>query len=205
MFNKKLISILCILMLVLFTGCTNKNEEVINNDVEENTTDDVVIDDNVEKKTLVVVFSATGTTKEVAEMIVDITGADLYEITAVEPYTDEDLSYNNKESRATIEQNDPAVRPEISGDTLDLSAYDKVFIGYPIWFGQAPRIMDSFVESYDFEGITIIPFCTSGSSDIGNSDDILKENAGSGNWLEGRRFPGGIAQSDVKDWIDSLD
>ena len=152
-------------------------------------------------KTLVVYFSATGTTKGVAEQIASFTGADTYEITAAQPYTSDDLNYNDSDSRTTKEQNDKSARPEISSEKLDLAAYDTIYIGYPIWWGEEPRIMDTFVESYDFSGKTMIPFCTSGSSGIGSSGDNLEENAGSGNWLEGERLS---SSSDIEDWINSL-
>lgn len=152
-------------------------------------------------KTLVVYFSATGTTKGVAEQIASFTGADTYEITAAQPYTSDDLNYNDSDSRTTKEQNDKSARPEISSEKLDLAGYDTIYIGYPIWWGEEPRIMDTFVESYDFSGKTMIPFCTSGSSGIGSSGDNLEENAGSGNWLEGERLS---SSSDIEEWINSL-
>lgn len=151
-------------------------------------------------KTLVVYFSATGTTKGVAEQIAEYTKADIYEITAKDPYTDADLDWNDSESRTTKEQNDKTIRPEIGSEKLHLDGYDTIFIGYPIWWGEEPRIMDTFVESYDFSGKTMIPFCTSGSSGIGSSGDNLKANAGSGDWKDGERLTG----SDVQGWIDGL-
>ena len=152
-------------------------------------------------KTLVVYFSATGTTKGVAEQIASFTGADTYEITAAQPYTSDDLNYNDSDSRTTKEQNDKSIRPEISSEKLDLAGYSTIYIGYPIWWGEEPRIMDTFVESYDFSGKTMIPFCTSGGSGIGSSGDNLEENAGSGNWLEGERLS---SSSDIEEWINSL-
>lgn len=155
-------------------------------------------------KTLVVVFSATGTTKGVAEKIAAIENADLYEILAAEPYSSADLNWNDKNSRTTIEMNDPNARPEIGSEEISLDGYKTVYIGYPIWWGDAPRIMSTFVESHDFEGITVIPFCTSSSSGIGRSGQNLAENAGSGNWLEGKRFSGSVSEADLQAWIDSL-
>ena len=156
------------------------------------------------KDTLVVVFSATGTTKAVAERIAALTGADLYEIKPVQPYTSADLNWQDQNSRATNEQNDSSARPEIGSESIDLAGYKTIYLGYPIWFGQAPRILSTFVESHDFTGITVIPFCTSGSSDIGQSDDTLAEQAGSGNWLQGKRFPGSVSDAELQSWIDSL-
>ena len=155
-------------------------------------------------KTLVVVFSATGTTKGVAEMIAAITGADIYEIKAAEPYSDADLNWHDKNSRTTKEQNDKTVRPAIGSDKVSFSAYSRIFIGYPIWWGEEPRIMDTFVELYSFDGITVIPFCTSSSSGIGRSGKNLAENAGSGNWLDGKRFPGSVSENELRSWIEGL-
>ena len=118
-------------------------------------------------KTLVVYFSATGTTKGVAEQIASVTGADIYEITAAQTYTADDLNWNDSESRTTKEQNDKSVRPAIGSDTTSLDDYSVIFIGYPIWWGEEPRIIDTFLESYDLSEKTVIPFCTSGSSGIG--------------------------------------
>ena len=153
---------------------------------------------------LVVYFSQTGNTKGIAEKIADIEGADIYEIEAAKEYTSDDLNYDDPESRATVEQNDPSARPEIGNEPVSLEGYKKIFIGYPIWWGQEPRIMDTFVESNEFDGITMIPFCTSGSSDIGDSGKNLEKNAGSGNWLDGKRFEGGASEDDVRSWIEGM-
>ena len=152
----------------------------------------------------VVYFSATGTTKGVAEKIAKITGADLFEIIPEEPYTEDDLNYGDKSSRTSIEQNDKSVRPMIRSDTIDISGYSAIYIGYPIWWGEEPRIMDAFVENYDFTGITVIPFCTSGSSSIGKSESNLEGLAGTGTWLEGKRFSGSTTESELQTWIDGL-
>ena len=156
------------------------------------------------KGTLVVYFSATGTTKGVAEKIAAITGGDLYEIKAAQEYTDADLNWNDSGSRSTKEQNDPSVRPEIGSEAVSFDGYTTIYIGYPIWWGEEPRIMDTFVESYSFDGITVIPFCTSSSSGIGKSGKNLADNAGSGNWLEGQRFGAGASEAEISSWIDSL-
>ncbi|MBO4823903.1 MAG: hypothetical protein J5487_00765 [Lachnospiraceae bacterium] len=158
-----------------------------------------------EEKTLVVVFSATGNTKDVAEKIASLTGADLYEIKPAVEYTTEDLDWNDKNSRTTIEQNDPSSRPEIGSEPIDLTGYTRIFIGYPIWWAIEPRIMDTFVESYDFDGITMIPFCTSGSSSLGQSGKNLEKLAGSGNWQAGRRFKGGASENEVSKWLGTLE
>lgn len=156
------------------------------------------------RKVLVVVFSATGTTKGVAEKIAALEDADLYEIKAAQEYTSDDLNWNDSSSRTTLEQNDKSARPEIGSESISLEGYEKIYIGFPIWWGEEPRILDTFVESCDFDGITVIPFCTSGGSGIGRSGQNLAENAGSGNWLEGKRFSGSVTESDLQAWIDSL-
>ena len=153
---------------------------------------------------LVVFFSATGTTKGVAEKIASVEGADLYEIIPAEPYSDADLNWNDSDSRTTKEQNDPSARPEIGSEVIDLSGYSTIYIGYPIWWGEEPRILDTFVENYDFGDATMIPFCTSGGSGIGRSGKNLAEKAGSGNWLDGDRLSGSISEEEVKKWIDGL-
>lgn len=156
------------------------------------------------KDVLVVYFSATGTTKGVAEKIAAITGGDLYEIKAAQEYTEADLNWNDSSSRSTKEQNDSSVRPEIGSEAVSFDGYTTIYIGYPIWWGEEPRIMDTFVESYSFDGITVIPFCTSSSSGIGRSGKNLADNAGSGNWLDGQRFGAGASETDISSWIDSL-
>ncbi len=155
-------------------------------------------------KVLVAYFSATGNTKSVAEKIAAaLDGAELYEILPEEPYTSADLDYNS-DCRANSEQNDPDARPAISGSVGNMADYDVVFLGYPIWWGEAPRIMSTFVESYDFSGKTVIPFCTSGSSGFGSSDAALKAAAGGAEWLDGRRFSGSASADDVSAWVDGL-
>ncbi len=156
------------------------------------------------KDTIVVYFSATGTTKGVAERIATVTDGDLFELLPAEPYSDADLDWHDKNSRTTIEMNDPNVRPAIANDTVNLESYTTVYIGYPIWWGDAPRIMSTFVEAHDFDGKTVIPFCTSGGSGIGRSGSSLASQAGSGNWLDGKRLDAGISESGIQDWISSM-
>lgn len=163
--------------------------------------------DNIEtsgKDTIVVYFSATGTTKGVAERIANVTNADTYEIIPAEPYSNADLDWNDKNSRTTIEMNDPNVRPAIADDSVSFDGYSTVYIGYPIWWGDAPRIMSTFVETYDFSGLTVIPFCTSGGSGIGRSGSNLASQAGSGNWLDGDRLDADISEDELKTWISGL-
>lgn len=149
---------------------------------------------------LVVYFSATGTTKGIAEMIADGLSADFYEIVPEKPYTAADLDYSDDNSRSSVEMNDSSARPAIFGDISDISHYEKVYLGYPIWWGEAPRILDTFVESHDFTGKTIIPFCTSGASGIGSSAATLESLAGTGTWVEGHRFSGSEDSAEVLDW-----
>ena len=153
---------------------------------------------------LVAYFSATGTTKGVAERIAAVTGGDLYEILAADPYTADDLNYNDRSSRSTSEQNDKNARPEIGSVDLSLEGYTTIYLGFPIWWGEEPRIMDTFVEKYSFEGITVIPFCTSGGSGIGRSGPNMEALAGTGTWLEGKRFSGSVSEADLQAWIDGL-
>lgn len=161
--------------------------------------------DAQEHKILVAYFSATGTTKGVAEHIANGLNADIYEIVPEDPYTDADLNYNDNNSRTMIEMNDPNARPAISGSVENMEQYDTVFIGYPIWGGEAPRIVSTFVESYDFSGKTIVPFCTSGGSDIGSSATNLEQLTNGATWLEGRRLNGSDSQDTVMEWVNSLD
>lgn len=157
-----------------------------------------------EAKVLVAYFSATNTTEGVAEHIANGLGADLYEITPEDPYTDADLNYNDNNSRTTIEMNDPNVRPAISGSVDNMEQYDIVFLGYPIWWGEAPRIVSTFMESYDFSGKTIVPFCTSGGSGIGSSATNLARLTNGATWLDGRRLNGSDSQDAVMEWVTSL-
>lgn len=147
--------------------------------------------------TLVVYFSCTGTTKGLAEAVAEELNADLYEIVPEEPYTSEDLDYHDDNSRSTKEMDDPSSRPAISGSVENMEQYDRIILGYPIWWGEAPRIVSTFVESYDFSGKTIIPFCSSGGSGIGSSADALETLAGNGTWLDGKRFDGSESGEDV--------
>ena len=155
-----------------------------------------------ENKSLVVVFSCTGTTKGVAEKIAALTGAELVDLVPAQPYTAEDLNYNDRSTRATVEQNTPDARPEIAED-IPLDGVTTLYLGYPIWWGQAPRIMSTFVESHDFTGITVIPFCTSGGSGAGRTGETLGEQAGTGTFLASTRFSSGVSDSELQSWIDS--
>ncbi len=155
---------------------------------------------------LVVYYSATGNTAQVAQYIADSTGGDLFEIQPVEPYTDDDLNWTDDNSRVSQEHADESLRDvELVADTVDnWDQYDTVFIGYPIWWGIAAWPVDGFVEANDFSGKTVIPFCTSSSSGLGESGQLLADMAGTGDWQEGQRFRSGASQEDVQSWIDEL-
>ncbi len=157
------------------------------------------------KKVLVAYFSATGTTKALAEYAADAVNGDLYEIVPQEPYTSADLDYGDRNSRSTKEMDDPSCRPAINGSVSDMSQYDIVFIGYPIWWGEAPRIINTFMESYDFSGKTIVPFCTSGGSGMGSSARNLHSlTSNSAAWLDGERLSGSSSRDDMVSWINGL-
>ena len=155
---------------------------------------------------LVVYYSATGNTEAVAGYIAEATGGDLFELEPAEPYNDADLNWTDENSRVTLEHEDESLRDvELVADTVDnWDSYDTVFIGYPIWWGIAAWPVDTFVEANDFTGKTVIPFCTSSSSGLGQSGELLAEMAGTGDWLEGQRFRSSASQEDVTEWVASL-
>ena len=156
-------------------------------------------------QTAVVYFSATGNTERVAEYIAQHLDADMYRITPREPYSRQDLVWQDPDSRVNWEHEHPDYRAAMAGE-IDLSAYDTVFIGYPLWWGQAPSVVYTFIESTDLDGKTVIPFCTSSSSRIGDSAQNLEEASPSqATWLEGQRFRSRAGQNDVTAWVDSLD
>ena len=155
---------------------------------------------------MVVYFSATGNTKEAAGYIASVAGGDLFELVPTEPYSSEDLDWRDENSRVVYEHDHPDERKvALTATTIDsFNEYDTVFIGYPIWWGIAAWPVDGFIEANDFTGKTVIPFCTSASSGLGESAKLLKEAAGTGNWLEGRRFSSGATETEVDEWIKAL-
>ncbi len=158
--------------------------------------------------TAVVYFSATGNTERVAETIAEETDADIFEIIPAEPYSSADLRWTDPDSRVSQEEDHDSVldittRPRIENE-IDLSDYDTVFLGYPIWWGHAPSILLTFLDSEDLSGKTVIPFCTSTSSRIGNSASELEEYEGSGNWLDGMRFRSRVSDNDIREWLDDI-
>lgn len=162
--------------------------------------------DGTSGKTLVVYYSASGSTRRVAETIADTLGADIFEITPVEPYSSADLNWTDNDSRVSKEHNDVSLRDveltQIVPENWD--SYDTVLIGYPIWWAIAAWPVDNFVKGNDFTGKTVIPFCTSASSGLGESGKLLAEMAGTGEWLEGHRFTSGASDSDVQKWVETL-
>lgn len=201
-------------LTLIMTGCSEKapanqdnqnqqtgaNVQIDNNLPPEQAEND---DDAETKRILIAYFSATNTTEDIANHLQEILDADIYEITPAEPYTSEDLDYNS-DCRANREQNDADSRPAIAGSVANMADYDVVFIGYPIWWGQAPKIISTFLESYDFSGKTIVPFCTSGSSGIGSSAANLHGLAEGANWLAGQRFAGNAGSTEISNWVNGL-
>ena len=157
-------------------------------------------------KKLVVYYSASGNTERVAKDIAETVGADLFEIEPEQPYTDDDLNWTNSDSRVSREHDDETLRnvPLKTTEVSDWSSYDTVFIGYPIWWGIAAWPVDGFVEANDFTGKTVIPFCTSASSGLGESGELLAQLAGTGNWLAGERFSSGASAETVQAWAAGL-
>lgn len=224
--TKKIAAVLltCIMAIGLMAGCgaSNTNQSASNNDSQststnqsgneeadtnsENTTDTTENTSTGNGKTLVVYYSASGNTKDVAEKIAKITEADLFEIEPVEPYTDDDLDWTDDDSRVSREHDDESLRDvELVSTTVDnWDSYDTVYIGYPIWWGIAAWPVDNFVKENDFTGKTVIPFCTAATSGSGDSVNLLEEMTGTGDWKEGERFHGGASESDISSWIDSL-
>lgn len=220
---KKAIYLTLILALLLaLSGCAdsaaNNNATPANQDSGKNIQNNVQAenpptepeanntDENSQPKVLVAYFSATNNTAGIAADIAESLGADLYVITPEEPYTAADLDYGNDNSRTSLEMNNPDARPAIGGSGVaNMADYDIVFLGYPIWWGQAPKIISTFLEAYDFSGKTIVPFCTSGSSDIGSSATNLQDLTSDAVWLAGERFGSNAAHDSIVEWLNSLE
>lgn len=227
--NKKVIALIVVIILIVIIGVvvyflsqnsnqnensTNTNQERLANQTDENnqaennvTTPDENTGANTETgKTLVVYYSAQGHTEEVAQKIANNLGADIFKIQPVDEYSSEDLDWTDDNSRVTREYEDESLRNiELVSTSVDnWEEYDTVLIGYPIWWGIAAWPVDTFVKSNDFNGKTVIPFCTSSSSGLGQSGDLLAEEANGGNWLEGQRFRSNPSDSDINTWTDSL-
>ena len=187
----------CVLIMSLLSGCAASGGTDAAADLHS-------VESSEGSRILVAYFSATGHTAPIAEYVAEILGADLYEIIAEEPYTEADLAYYTG-GRCDQEQDDPSVRPAISGTVENMERYDIILIGHPIWHGQAPRIISTFLESYDFNGKTLVTFCTSASSGLGSSArnlyGLVPESV---KWLESRRFPIGAAKERVYEWLEEI-
>ena len=158
------------------------------------------------EKILVACFSASGVTKAVAQSLAEAEGADFFEIVPETPYTAADLDWRDKHSRSTVEMEDPSSRPAIADKVADMAQYDTVFVGFPIWWGREPSIIDTFLESYDFSGKVIIPFCTSGGSPIGFTGDRMRQIAkGNPKVVNGQRMGGSLSREDLRLWADGLE
>lgn len=211
---KRMISVLlACCMMAAVTGCGTSEEAVQNQTQAEKEQQENVQNPSenenaqTDGKTLVVYYSATGNTETVAGYLADALGADLFEITPVQPYTADDLNWSDDTSRVSREHEDASLRTvELEQDTVEhWEEYDTVFIGYPIWWGIAAWPVDGFVTANDFTDKTVIPFCTSSSSDLGESGELLAEMAGTGDWQEGMRFRSGASVEDVQGWLESLE
>lgn len=156
---------------------------------------------NNDEHILVAYFSATGTTARAAEKLADVTGGELYAIEPVRPYTPADLDWHDRQSRSSVEMNDPESRPAIKGEKENIADYDVVFIGYPIWWDLAPRVIDTFIESHDLKGKTVIPFATSGGSTLAGSAAALKKAYPALNWKEGRLL-NRADEKTIRTWIE---
>lgn len=153
------------------------------------------------KKVLVACFSATGTTAAVAEKLAKVTGGELFMIVPEKPYTAADLNWKDKESRSSVEMSDRNSRPAIASKVENIDKYDVIFVGFPIWWYREPSIIDTFMEAHDFNGKTVIPFATSGSSGIGDSGKNMQALAPEAKVLEGKRFPADVSEEDLKKWV----
>ena len=192
------------------TGAVSENESsaaTTEEDSTEASSETETDGDGVQGKTLVVYFSATGNTERVAEVIADTAGGELFELEPDDPYPDEDLNYSDDNSRVSQEYADEGLRNvELVADTVDgWQDVERVYIGYPVWWGNAAWPVNTFVEANDFTGKTVIPFCTSASSGLGDSGELLAELAGTGDWQEGMRFSSGVSDEDVAAWVESLE
>ena len=155
-------------------------------------------------KTLVAYFSASGQTAKLAKTLAGVTGGDLFEIVPETAYTAADLDWMDKKSRSTIEMKDPKSRPAIAGKVADMAQYDTVLVGFPIWWYQAPRIIETFLESYDFSGKTVIPFATSGGSGMGKTNEKLAPSCTGAKLLHGKVFNSYSSKADLSAWVETL-
>lgn len=202
---------LSFVLMFVFAACSNNaDREAQSTEPQsqqaENTSAGTETEPASSGKALVVYFSASGNTENAAKYIAKAVNADVFELEPKNAYTDDDLNWRDESSRVNYEHENESARDiELEASTVDNWAeYDTVFIGYPIWWGIAAWPVDNFVKSNDFTGKTVIPFCTSTSSELGESGNLLKEMAGTGNWLEGKRFQSSVSESEVTEWVSSL-
>lgn len=222
--NKKIIVIFSIILVVLIVlglyfvltnnsenNQTNESNNNQNNN-EQNSNQDDGQDINVPSsggdsatgESVVIYFSATGNTERVAGYIQEITGSDIIEIIPADEYTNADLNYSDDDCRANQEQNDDSARPEIANE-IDVDSYDTIYLGFPIWWGDVPKIILTFLDTYDLSGKTVIPFCTSGGSGISTSMNTLRNYNQNINWIDGEQFSSGASKNAIESWINSLD
>lgn len=200
---KKILALMMSLCLLAgLTACSGGTDE--NPAPSSSATAENAAPETAAENAAVVYFSATGNTEQVAQTLADKIGADLYEITPEEPYTEADLDYNTDDCRANMEQNDPDARPAIAGDALDLSGYDTIYLGFPIWWGDLPKIIYTFCESQDLSGKTIAPFCTSGGSGISQAVGTMESLAPNATITEGLRTAPESADGDLDAWLGSI-
>lgn len=218
---KKVISILAAgtMTMGLLAGCGSSSEsteedtsgQAAQEDSADEGSTDAAASDEAETSgsgnVLIAYYSATGNTEAVANMIADATGGDLFELEPTEPYTDDDLNWSDDNSRVSQEHENEDQRDVelVSTTPENWDSYDIVFIGYPVWWGIAAWPVNQFVENNDFTGKTVIPFCTSASSGIGDSGELLADMAGTGDWQEGQRFRSSVSDEDVVAWVESLE
>ncbi len=184
-----------------------EGSDALENVAAEDTSIEETEKSEAEEKTIVVYFSATGNTEQVAGVIAKATGGELFPLEPVEPYTDEDLDWTDKDSRVGKEHEDPEKREiELVSTTIEgWKSASVVYVGYPLWWGIAAWPVNSFVKANDFVGKTVIPFCTSASSGLGESGELLAKLAGSGEWKEGMRFPSNASDEAVREWVESME
>ena len=194
--------VMIFVIALLATSCSNNNNIVPIDKGEVKETEKEIT--SLGEKVLGVYFSPTGTTRKIAENAAEVLSADIYEIVPEIPYSEEDLNYNTN-CRANREQEDPLSLPKMMDRTINIGQYDTIVIGYPIWHGQAPKILNTFLESYDFSDKIIIPFCTSHSSSVGTSAVNLQSlTSNTSIWLEGYRFNGTENKEEIRNWLSKV-
>ena len=192
---KKILFIMTAVLAIGLAACSQGNKGKENKENTEN---------KDTKKTLVAYFSASGVTKGVAQQLAEVTGADLHEIKPEQAYTEADLDWHNKQSRSSVEMQDKSSRPAITGKLENMADYEVIYVGFPIWWYTCPTIVNTFMEAYDFKGKTVIPFATSGGSNIDKACEDLKAAYPDVNWKEGKLL-NGITKKDLEDWVKAIE